>query len=65
MSDLTNDNTGIDSPSRRGFLGISSVALATAALTGLTASAQETAEQTLRAIQFGAAIDQNKIVIAS
>jgi oxalate decarboxylase len=44
MSDPTNDNTRIDSPSRRGFLGISSAALATAALTGLTASAQETAD---------------------
>src|ERR1700752_2183382 len=44
MSDLTNDDTGIDSPSRRGFLGISSATLATAALTGLTASAQETAD---------------------
>jgi oxalate decarboxylase len=44
MSDSTNDNTGIDSSSRRSFLGISSAALATAALTGLTASAQETAD---------------------
>jgi oxalate decarboxylase len=44
MSDPTNDNTRIDFPSRRSFLGISSVALATAALTGLTASAQETAD---------------------
>ncbi len=44
MSDPTNDNTRIDSPSRRGFLGISSAALATVALTGLTASAQETAD---------------------
>jgi oxalate decarboxylase len=44
MSDPTNDNTRIDSPSRRGFLGISSAALATAALTGLTAGAQETAD---------------------
>ena len=44
MSDLTNDSTEIDSPSRRSFLGISSATLATAALTGLTASAQETAD---------------------
>jgi oxalate decarboxylase len=44
MSDPTNDNTRIDSPSRRSFLGISSATLATAALTGLTASAQETAD---------------------
>ena len=44
MSDPTNENTGIDSPSRRSFLGISSAAFATAALTGLTASAQETAD---------------------
>src|SRR5580693_8387479 len=44
MSDPTNDNTKIDSPSRRSFLGISSATLATAALTGLTASAQETAD---------------------
>ena len=44
MSDPTNDNTEIDSPSRRSFLGISSATLATAALTGLTASAQETAD---------------------
>src|SRR5580693_8491956 len=44
MSDPTNDNTKIDSPSRRSFLGISSATLATAAQTGLTASAQETAD---------------------
>jgi oxalate decarboxylase len=44
MSDPTNDNTRIDSPSRRSFLGISSATLATAAQTGLTASAQETAD---------------------
>ncbi len=44
MSDPTNDDTRIDFPSRRSFLGIGSVALATAALTGLTANAQETAD---------------------
>jgi oxalate decarboxylase len=44
MSDPTNDSIGIDSPSRRSFLGISSAAFATAALTGLTASAQESAD---------------------
>jgi oxalate decarboxylase len=44
MSDPRNDNPRINSPSRRSFLGISSAALATAALTGVTASAQETAD---------------------
>jgi len=40
MSDLTDERSMLEHPSRRNFLGMGSVALATAALTGLTANAQ-------------------------
>jgi len=40
MSDLTDERSMLEPPSRRNFLGMGSVALATAALTGLTANAQ-------------------------
>jgi oxalate decarboxylase len=43
MSDPSEDQTIIDHPSRRSFLGMSSVALATAAFAGLAANAQEEA----------------------
>src|SRR5712671_2445428 len=43
MSDKEKETGFAESPSRRSFLGISSVALATAALAGLTANAQEKA----------------------
>jgi oxalate decarboxylase len=41
MSDDAKDRTMMEHPSRRSFLGLSSVALATAALAGLTANAQD------------------------
>ena len=41
MSDHTKERSMMEHPSRRSFLGMSSVALATAALAGLTANAQE------------------------
>src|SRR6202012_2076411 len=41
MSDHTKERSMMEHPSRRSFLGMSSVALATAALTGLSASAQD------------------------
>jgi oxalate decarboxylase len=41
MSDHTKERSMMDHPSRRNFLGMSSVALATAAFAGLTANAQE------------------------
>ncbi len=43
MSDHTKERSMMEHPSRRSFLGMSSVALATAALVGLTANAQEKA----------------------
>lgn len=43
MSDHTCERSILEHPSRRNFLGMSSVALATAALTGLTADAQQRA----------------------
>jgi oxalate decarboxylase len=43
MSDHTKERSMMDHPSRRSFLGLSSVALATAAFAGLTADAQEKA----------------------
>src|SRR3984957_2396737 len=43
MSDHTKERALMEHPSRRSFLGMSSVALATAALAGLTANAQEKA----------------------
>jgi oxalate decarboxylase len=43
MSDPSEEKTIIDHPSRRSFLGMSSVALATAAFAGLAANAQEEA----------------------
>ncbi|HWO28611.1 MAG TPA: cupin domain-containing protein [Candidatus Acidoferrum sp.] len=43
MSDPSEEKTIIDPPSRRSFLGMSSVALATAAFAGLAANAQEEA----------------------
>src|SRR5580692_5082808 len=43
MSDPTRERSMMDHPSRRSFLGMSSVALATAAFAGLTANAQEKA----------------------
>jgi oxalate decarboxylase len=43
MSDPTKERSMIEHPSRRSFLGMGSVALATAALAGLTANAQEKA----------------------
>ena len=43
MRDHTRERTMLEHPSRRSFLGLSSVALATAALTGLAANAQEKA----------------------
>src|ERR1700677_4553666 len=43
MSDHTKERSMMDHPSRRNFLGMSSVALATAAFAGLTANAQEKA----------------------
>jgi oxalate decarboxylase len=43
MSDASEEKTIIDHPSRRSFLGMSSVALATAAFAGLAANAQEEA----------------------
>jgi oxalate decarboxylase len=48
MNDLNNDSELVESPSRRSFLGSSSVALAAAALAGVTASAQQR-EDTLKA----------------
>lgn len=44
MSDSSKIKTIFESPSRRGFLGIGSAALATAAITGLSANAQERAD---------------------
>jgi oxalate decarboxylase len=41
MSDSSKERTMMEQPSRRSFLGMSSVALATAALTGFAANAQE------------------------
>ena len=41
MSDHSRERSILEHRSRRNFLGMSSVALATAALTGLTANAQE------------------------
>src|ERR1700691_527973 len=41
MSDHTKERSMMEHPSRRSFLGMSSVALATAALAGLTANAQD------------------------
>jgi hypothetical protein len=41
MSDHTKERSMMEHPSRRSFLGMSSVALATAAFAGLTANAQE------------------------
>jgi oxalate decarboxylase len=41
MSDPSKERTMMEHPSRRSFLGISSAALATAALVGLTANAQQ------------------------
>ena len=41
MSDPKDDIFQLEKPTRRGFLGFSSIALATAALAGLTAHAQE------------------------
>lgn len=41
MSDHTRERSILEHPSRRNFLGMSSVALATAALTGLSADAQQ------------------------
>src|SRR6202021_2487662 len=41
MNDHTKERSMMDHPSRRNFLGMSSVALATAAFAGLTANAQE------------------------
>src|ERR1700691_1657866 len=41
MSDPSKERTMMEHPSRRSFLGMSSVALATAALAGLAANAQE------------------------
>ena len=41
MSDHKEDNSLLDQPTRRSFLGLSSVALATAAFAGLPANAQE------------------------
>src|SRR5580700_7353019 len=41
MSDHTKERSMMEHPSRRSFLGMSSVALATAALAGLSASAQD------------------------
>jgi oxalate decarboxylase len=43
MSDHTRERSMMEHPSRRSFLGMSSVALATATLAGLTANAQEKA----------------------
>src|SRR5271154_4355267 len=43
MSDHTKERPIMEPPSRRSFLGMSSVALATAAFAGLTANAQEKA----------------------
>jgi oxalate decarboxylase len=43
VSDHTKERSLMENPSRRSFLGISSVALATAAFAGLTANAQEKA----------------------
>ena len=43
MSDHTRERSMMEHPSRRSFLGMSSLALATAALSGLTANAQERA----------------------
>src|SRR6201984_1523636 len=43
MSDHSREKSILEHPSRRNFLGISSVALATAAFAGLTANAQEKA----------------------
>ncbi len=43
MSDHTRERSILEHPSRRNFLGMSSMALATAALTGLTANAQQRA----------------------
>ena len=43
MSDPTRERSMMEHPSRRSFLGMSSLALATAALSGLTANAQERA----------------------
>ncbi len=42
MSDPISEKETMESPSRRSFIGISSAALATAAFSGLTASAQQT-----------------------
>jgi hypothetical protein len=41
MSDHTDQTLQLEHPTRRSFLGLSSVALATAAFAGLTAHAQE------------------------
>jgi oxalate decarboxylase len=41
MSDQTDETLQLEHPTRRSFLGLSSVALATAAFAGLTAHAQE------------------------
>lgn len=43
MNDHSRERSILEHPSRRNFLGMSSVALATAALTGLTANAQQRA----------------------
>jgi oxalate decarboxylase len=43
MSDHTQERSILEHPSRRNFLGLGSVALATAALTGMTAHAQQKA----------------------
>jgi oxalate decarboxylase len=43
MSDHTKERSMMEHPSRRSFLGMSSVALTTAAFAGLTANAQEKA----------------------
>ncbi|HEY2456661.1 MAG TPA: twin-arginine translocation signal domain-containing protein, partial [Candidatus Acidoferrum sp.] len=43
MSDQTEETVELEHPTRRSFLGLSSVALATAAFAGLTAHAQEKA----------------------
>jgi hypothetical protein len=48
MSDHTRERSMMEHPSRRSFLGMSSVALATAAFAGLTANAQ-TKESTQKA----------------
>lgn len=66
MSDPTRERSILEHPSRRNFLGLSSVALATAALSGLTANAQ-TRENTAQAEKDHSSSDpgeENKALLA-